>query len=248
MSTNYPPPPQGPGQPNPPGPPYGPPPGYGGPAQPPQYGQPGQPQPPQNGQPGPPQYGQPGYGPPPQGGYYGPPPGANPYNSPQGVPPPAGYPPRPAAQPVKPKAKLNPALLIGGLVLLAVIVAAILALTGVLSNVEATDYPGATKASLSNQGTTYVNNLYDNKQSSNDNRKVFLTGDTPEAVFKFYRDDLTSKGWAFEGEGTLSDVKANKYTKGDKLFFVIADNGSKNLILDAGTKTFIILLTGNKTN
>ncbi len=234
MSSNYPP--QGPGQPNQPRPPYG------QPGQPPPYGQPGQNsnQPPLA--PTQPQ----GYGAPPASGNYGPPPGANPYGTPQGVPP-YGYPAQQTARSVKPKAKSKVGLIIAGVIVLLVVVGGVLGVLGFLSNVEATDYPESTRASLTDKGTTYVNSLYDNNKSDNDNRKIFLTGDTPAAVFKYYRDDLTSKGWKFEKEGVLNQITANQYSKSNDLLIVLAGSGSQDLVKDAGSKNFIILVTGKNT-
>lgn len=254
MASNYPPP--GPGQPpygQPSGQPNGQPGNYGNPygqpnSQPPQYGAPyGQP----GGQPGqnfnqPPAA--PGYGTPPPGGYYGPPPGAAPYQGPQGTMPP--YPQQPNYRPepaVKPKAKSSRAGFITlGVIGVIVVIAVVLGLLGVFNNVDAADYPNATKASLTDKGKAYVNDLYDNKKSDNDNRKVFLTSDTPTAIFKYYQDDLTKKGWTFDDAGTLEQVPANKFSKGSKLLYVIVGDNSQGLVQDAASKNFILLITGDK--
>ena len=60
-------------------------------------------------------------------------------------------------------------------VVLVIVGAGVAGVLGVFNNVEATDYPGATKATLTDKGTTYVNSLYDNNSSDRDNRKVFVT-------------------------------------------------------------------------
>lgn len=264
MASNYPP--QGPGQPD--GQPGGQPGNYGSP-----YGQPGNQPPrygqaPQYSQPNSQPYGQPpgagqnynqppaaptqpGYGPPPPGGYYGPPPGAGQYNPPQGTRPPypqqPGYLPQQAVKPQRAKAKSSRGTFIAiGIVAVIVIVSVVLGLLGVFNNIDATDYPNATKGTLTSKGTDYVNARYNNKQSDNDNRKVFVTADSQETIFKYYRDDLTKKGWTFAGEGILGQLPANQYTRESKLLYVIVGDSSQDMVQNAAGKNFIILLTGDK--
>lgn len=218
MSNNYPP--QGGGQPNQPPSPY-------------QQG------PVQNQPPAAPGY----YAPPPPPGAY---PNQNPYGAPpNGQPyPPAGYP----AQVARPARKKGGP---GGIIALVVIVvivgvAVLLGVLGVFNNVDAADYPGATKATLTDKGTTYVNGLYNDNSSDRDNRKVFLTSDTPDKVFQFYKDDLTKKGWTFDKDGQLDGIAASQFSKNKDLIIVIAGGPSEGLIKDEGTQNFIIVVTGQK--
>lgn len=224
MSNNYPP--QGAGQPNQPPQPYG-----QGPAPvpPPQYGQ----QPPVA---------------PTQPGYYAPP-GANPnsYGAPstgQSYPPNA-Y-PNQYARPAKRKSNRGGFIALGviGVIIVAVVVMGVL---GVFNNVDATDYPGATKATLTDKGTTYVNSLYDNNSSDRDNRKVFLTPDSPDKVFAYYKTDLVKKGWTFDTDGKLDGIAASQFKKNKDLIIVLAGSPSEGFIKDQGTQNFIIVVTGKDT-
>lgn len=122
----------------------------------------------------------------------------------------------------------------------------VLGVLGVFNTVEASDYPGATKASLTDKGNTYVNGLYDNKSSDQDNRKIFVTSDTPDQVFQYYKSDLTKKGWAFDKEGQLDGIAANQFSKSDDLIIVISGGPAEGLIKDEGTQNFIIVVTGKK--
>lgn len=233
MSNSFPP--QGAGQPNQPPPPYGQGPNQN---QPPYYNQ----------VPAPNQ-------PPAQPGYY-PPPGANPnpYSPPQaGQPyPPTAYPGQPYPPPVYPGQVAKPArrksgrggLIAVGVIGLIIVIAVVLGVLGVFNNVEATDYPGATKASLTDKGTTYVNGLYDNNSSDRDNRKVFLTRDTPEQVFQYYKTDLTKKGWTFDKDGQLDGIAGSQFKKSGGLIIVLAGDPSQGFIKDEGTQNFIIVVTG----
>ncbi len=257
MSGNY-------NNPNP-NPPNQPGPGYGGPPPGQPYGQPGQP------------YGQGGgYGAPPPG--YGNPPPAQPYGQPNNPgyagPPPAGQPPYgqpgpgyggpPTGQPYgqtgpvyggPPPAPLKPAkrrlgirTIIGLAVVVLVLGGGLLYALGILSNVSAPDYPGSTKATLSDKGTSTIDSLYEKGKSDNSERKIFLTSDTPAKVFAFYQDKLTKDGWKLDGVGALPNTEypAALYTKDKKITYVICDAGSQGLVKDAGDKNFIILLEGNK--
>ena len=222
MSNNYPP--QGPGQPNQPPPPY-------------QQG------PYQNQPPAAPGY----YAPPPAPGTYPNPNNPNPYGAPpNGQPyPPNAYPGQ-VARPAKAKKRGPGALIAVGVIVLIIVVAGVLGVLGVFNNVDATDYPGATKATLTDKGTTFVNGLYDNNSSDRDNRKVFVTNDTPDQVFQFYKNDLTKKGWTFDKAGQLNGVAANQFSKNSDLLIVIAGGPSEGLIKDEGTQNFIIVVTGQK--
>jgi hypothetical protein len=225
MSNSYPP--QGAGQPNQPPSPYG-----QGPNQPPQYGQgPAQNYPPVT--PTPPVY-------------YAPPPGPNP--NPYGTPPTGQpYPPAPypgqVARPAKAKGGRG-GLIAVGVIGLIVVVALVLGILGVFNTVEASDYPGATNASLTDKGTTYVNGLYNNNSSDRDNRKVFVTRDTPDQVFQFYKSDLVKKGWTFNKDGQLDGIAASQFSKSGDLIIVIAGGPAEGLIKDEGTQNFIIVVTG----
>lgn len=230
-------PPSGGGMPPNYGPPGGGPPPYGSPppgGPPPGYGQPGA-----YGQPsGPGSYGPPPgppYGAPPPGPGYGPPPGGPPYGMPQ--------------QPITPKKRSNKLLfgILGGVVAL-LAACAVLALLVGGPNVPAADYPGATKAELSDTGATYVNRLYTDGKSNTGDRKVFLTADKPDAVFSFYRTQLEKDGWTFEQAGVLSGMAAQSYKKDKKQVFIVAEPGSKGLVKSAAAdQTFIILVAGATT-
>ena len=234
---------------------YGPPPasnnGYppppNNPGYPPPAGNNGYPPPPNNyGYPPPPN--NPGY-PPPAPGY-----GQPPYGQPQ--PPYAGPPSQPPPyvppRPTRPRSRLRPLFYIIGIVAIITVVITVLSTAGVFNTVNAPDYPGATKSSLTDKGMQYVNSIYKSGSSDVDNRKVFVTSDPADRVFTFYKAQLPKNGWTFDKEGDLDGTggtfAANGYTKNKQALYVIADDSSNGLVKNADGKTCVIIITGDKSN
>lgn len=133
-------------------------------------------------------------------------------------------------------------------VLVLVIGGGILYSTGVLSNVEAPDYPGAKKSVLTDAGKTTANSLYQNGKADTSNQKIFVTSDAPAKVADFYKSKLTNSGWTVDTEQQQTGTYIAAYKKDKTEIILVTGPGDGGLVKDGtADNSYVVLLTGEAT-
>jgi hypothetical protein len=128
---------------------------------------------------------------------------------------------------------------------------AILYGTGILSNVEAPDYPAAKKTSLTATGKTFAKAFYVKGTPDSSDQKIFVTNDSIDQVIDFYTTQLAASGWVVRASGTGTDIDYNQvkdvtYIKNGKLIMLATGPTSLNLVNDTSAGTTFVLLQNAK--
>jgi hypothetical protein len=115
------------------------------------------------------------------------------------------------------------------------------------NKVEAPNYPGSEKASLTPKGQGFIEDKYINSKPTKDYYKIMLTADSCETVLNYYRTEVSKNGWKLENQEGVTGSKAvlNSYSKDSKGLFVYCVPGSEQLVQNDSGKNSIILTTAD---
>ena len=112
----------------------------------------------------------------------------------------------------------------------------------------APDYPGATKAELTQAGNSFVDSLYKDNKRENSVVKVFLTQDNPQQVLEYYTEELVNKAGYKQGERAVRQSPGTisiSFNKSERIYALItSDNNDGRVKNQQPGQTYIILAQG----
>jgi hypothetical protein len=138
-------------------------------------------------------------------------------------------------------------LALGGLVLAGVAFSMLINFFEVDNKVDLANYPASEKASLTDKGTSFIEDKYTSDKPNSDYYKVRLTADSCQSVLQYYRTEAAKNGWTMQkqGDAEVANGQVDSYRKDSKGLFVYCMPGSEQLVQNSGGKNAIIILTSD---